>query len=164
MDFKPLHDRILVSRVEAEAKTSGGIIIPEVAKEKPQEGKVIAVGPGRFEKGERIYIEPQPIPGNWMWFIEQGQPVLINTDVARFLQRIEPGFKPPSGLVPKSVLNVPLKMHGQVRGVISLQNVDQESAFSESHQRLLETLAGSMRTPTCFRPEGTLTIYSGSST
>ncbi|HEY5983877.1 MAG TPA: GAF domain-containing protein, partial [Anaerolineales bacterium] len=97
-----------------------------------------------FEKGERMYIEPQPIPVNWRWFIEQGQPVLINTDVADFLQRIEPGFKPPSGLVPKSVLNVPLKMHGQVRGVISLQNVDRENAFNESHQRLLETLGGSM--------------------
>lgn len=46
MTFRPLHDRILVRRIEAEEKTAGGIIIPDTAKEKPQEGEVIAVGPG----------------------------------------------------------------------------------------------------------------------
>lgn len=46
MDFRPLHDRVVVKRVESEEKTSGGIIIPDTAKEKPQEGEVIAVGPG----------------------------------------------------------------------------------------------------------------------
>ena len=46
MNFRPLHDRVLVRRVEAEEKTAGGIIIPDTAKEKPQEGEVIAVGPG----------------------------------------------------------------------------------------------------------------------
>ena len=46
MTFRPLHDRILVRRTEAEEKTAGGIIIPDTAKEKPQEGEVIAVGPG----------------------------------------------------------------------------------------------------------------------
>jgi len=47
MGFRPLHDRVLVRRVEAEEKTKGGIIIPDTAKEKPQEGKVMAVGTGR---------------------------------------------------------------------------------------------------------------------
>ncbi len=47
MKFRPLHDRILVKRVQAEERTAGGLIIPETAKEKPQEGEVIAVGPGR---------------------------------------------------------------------------------------------------------------------
>ncbi|KAF1854874.1 hypothetical protein Lal_00007141 [Lupinus albus] len=52
MSFRPLHDRILVRRVESEEKTKGGIIIPDTAKEKPQEGEVIAVGPGaRNEAG-----------------------------------------------------------------------------------------------------------------
>ncbi|MDR6817456.1 chaperonin GroES [Neorhizobium sp. 2083] len=52
MSFRPLHDRILVRRVESEEKTKGGIIIPDTAKEKPQEGEVIAVGPGaRNETG-----------------------------------------------------------------------------------------------------------------
>jgi chaperonin GroES len=52
MGFKPLHDRVLVRRVEEEEKTKGGIIIPDTAKEKPQEGEVIAVGPGaRAEDG-----------------------------------------------------------------------------------------------------------------
>ena len=53
MAFRPLHDRILVRRIEAEEKTAGGIIIPDTAKEKPQEGEVIAAGPGaRNEAGQ----------------------------------------------------------------------------------------------------------------
>ncbi len=53
MAFRPLHDRVVVKRVEGEEKTKGGIIIPDTAKEKPQEGKVIAVGPGgRDENGK----------------------------------------------------------------------------------------------------------------
>ena len=53
MTFRPLHDRILVRRVEADEKTAGGIIIPDTAKEKPQEGEVVAVGPGaRNETGQ----------------------------------------------------------------------------------------------------------------
>jgi chaperonin GroES len=53
MNFRPLHDRVLVRRVEAEEKTAGGIIIPDTAKEKPQEGEVIAVGAGtRDENGK----------------------------------------------------------------------------------------------------------------
>ena len=54
MNFRPLHDRVLVRRVEAEEKTAGGIIIPDTAKEKPQQGKVIAVGKGRIEKDGKI--------------------------------------------------------------------------------------------------------------
>ena len=51
--FRPLHDRVLVRRIEAEEKTAGGIIIPDTAKEKPQEGEVVAVGPGgRDETGK----------------------------------------------------------------------------------------------------------------
>jgi chaperonin GroES len=58
MKFRPLHDRVVVRRVDAEEKTSGGIIIPDTAKEKPQEGKVVAVGPGKVaESGERIAPE-----------------------------------------------------------------------------------------------------------
>jgi chaperonin GroES len=53
MNFRPLHDRVLVRRVEAEAKTAGGIIIPDTAQEKPQEGEVVAAGSGaKNEKGE----------------------------------------------------------------------------------------------------------------
>ena len=58
MKFKPLNDYVLVSHVKAEEKTSGGIIIPDAAKEKPQEGKVIAAGPGRRDRdGNRIPME-----------------------------------------------------------------------------------------------------------
>ena len=58
MKFRPLHDRVLVERVESEEKTAGGIILPDTAKEKPQQGKVIAVGSGkRTEDGKIIPLE-----------------------------------------------------------------------------------------------------------
>lgn len=57
MTVKPLNDRILVQRVESEEKSAGGIIIPDTAKEKPQEGIVKAVGPGKLEKGERVAMQ-----------------------------------------------------------------------------------------------------------
>ena len=57
-NFRPLHDRVVVRRVKEEEKTRGGIIIPDTAQEKPQEGEVIAVGPGaRDEDGERIALD-----------------------------------------------------------------------------------------------------------
>ena len=60
MKFRPLHDRVVVKRIEAEDKTAGGIIIPDTAKEKPQQGEVIAVGPGgRDESGKLIPIDVQ---------------------------------------------------------------------------------------------------------
>src|SRR5687768_5463229 len=54
MKFRPLHDRVVVRRVEAEEKTKGGIIIPDTAKEKPQEGEVIAVGPGARDESGKV--------------------------------------------------------------------------------------------------------------
>ncbi len=61
MKFRPLHDRVVVRRIEAEEKTKGGIIIPDTAKEKPQEGEVIAVGPGaRDESGKVQPLDLQP--------------------------------------------------------------------------------------------------------
>ena len=54
MQFRPLHDRVLLRRIDAEAKTKGGIIIPDTAKEKPQEAEVVAVGPGARDEGGRI--------------------------------------------------------------------------------------------------------------
>ncbi len=60
MKFRPLHDRVVVKRVEAEEKTAGGIIIPDTAKEKPQQGEVVAVGPGgRDEAGKLVPIDLQ---------------------------------------------------------------------------------------------------------
>ena len=58
MKFRPLHDRVVIERIDAEAKTAGGIIIPDTAQEKPQQGKVTAVGPGgRDESGKLIPID-----------------------------------------------------------------------------------------------------------
>jgi chaperonin GroES len=58
MKFRPLHDRVVVRRIEEETKTAGGIIIPDTAKEKPMQGEVIAVGPGaRNEKGEIVALD-----------------------------------------------------------------------------------------------------------
>ncbi|WP_333573666.1 co-chaperone GroES [Sphingomonas sp.] len=54
MNFRPLHDRVLVRRVEAEEKTAGGIIIPDTAKEKPQEGEVVAVGTGTKSEDGKV--------------------------------------------------------------------------------------------------------------
>ncbi len=61
MQIKPLHDRVIVERIEKEEETVGGIIIPDTAKEKPQTGRVIAVGPGRLlEDGQRRPMVVQP--------------------------------------------------------------------------------------------------------
>jgi chaperonin GroES len=61
MKFRPLHDRVVLRRVDAETKTKGGIIIPDNAKEKPQEGEVVAVGPGaRDEKGTITPLDLKP--------------------------------------------------------------------------------------------------------
>ena len=58
MKFRPLHDRVVVRRIDAEAKTAGGIIVPDTVKEKPQQGEVVAVGPGgRDEAGKLIPID-----------------------------------------------------------------------------------------------------------
>jgi len=54
MKFRPLHDRVVVRRIEAEEKTAGGIIIPDTAKEKPQQGEVIAVGPGARDENGKV--------------------------------------------------------------------------------------------------------------
>src|SRR5258708_4637906 len=60
MKFRPLHDRVVVKRIEAEEKTKGGIIIPDTAKEKPSQGEITAVGPGgRDESGKLIPIDRQ---------------------------------------------------------------------------------------------------------
>jgi len=61
MKFRPLHDRVVVRRIEEEQKTAGGIIIPDTAKEKPQEGEIVAVGPGaRNEKGDLVPLDVKP--------------------------------------------------------------------------------------------------------
>jgi chaperonin GroES len=70
MKFRPLHDRVVIRRVEQESRTAGGIIIPDTAKEKPQEGEVIAVGPGTWdEHGEiqRLDVGPgdRVLFGKW---------------------------------------------------------------------------------------------------
>ena len=58
MKFRPLHDRVVVRRLDAEEKTAGGIIIPDTAKEKPMEGKIVAVGPGgRNEQGQLVALD-----------------------------------------------------------------------------------------------------------
>ena len=70
MKFRPLHDRVVIRRIEGEDKTKGGILIPDTVKEKPQEGEVVAVGPGaRDESGKLIALEVKAgdrvLFGNW---------------------------------------------------------------------------------------------------
>ena len=59
VNIKPLEDRVLVQALEAEETTASGLVIPDTAKEKPQEGEVLAVGPGRFEDGQRLPLDVQ---------------------------------------------------------------------------------------------------------
>ena len=96
------------------------------------------------ERGKRLFVDPQPIPANWKLFIRQGRTALINSNFAEYIRRIEPDFAVPVGEEPKSGLSVPLRFQGAVRGVISLQNLDQENAFTQADVRLLETLGSSM--------------------
>src|ERR1700747_813513 len=65
--FRPLHDRVVVRRIEADSKTAGGIIIPDTAKEKPQEGEVIAVGPGGRAEGGKL-VKPDVKAGDRVLF------------------------------------------------------------------------------------------------
>ncbi len=84
MKFRPLHDRVVVKRIDAEEKTKGGIIIPDTAKEKPQEGEVLAVGPGaRDERGKIVApdlkVGDRILFGKWSGseVVIDGQEVLI---------------------------------------------------------------------------------------
>jgi chaperonin GroES len=67
MKFRPLHDRVVVRRVDAEEKTAGGIIIPDTAKEKPQQGEVLAVGPGKRDETGKL-IPPDVKAGDQILF------------------------------------------------------------------------------------------------
>ncbi len=102
MKFRPLHDRVVVKRIDAEEKTRGGIIIPDTAKEKPQEGEVIAVGPGaRDESGKLIALELKAgdriLFGKWSGteIKLDGQDLLImkESDVMGILEHVEPARK-----------------------------------------------------------------------
>lgn len=97
-----------------------------------------------IERGVRYNVEPLPISNIWQQFIRQGRSILINSGLQEFVHQIDPAFKVPVGEVPKCSLSVPLKIKGVLYGVISLQNVDRENAFSESDVRLLETIANSL--------------------
>ena len=71
MNIRPLNDRLLVKRLEEEEKTAGGIIIPDSAKEKPAEGNIVAVGPGKLnDKGERVAL--QVVAGDKVLFSKYG--------------------------------------------------------------------------------------------
>jgi len=67
MRFRPLHDRVVVRRIEPEEKTKGGIIIPDTAKEKPQQGEIVAVGPGARDENGRI-VAPDVKQGDRVLF------------------------------------------------------------------------------------------------
>jgi len=101
MKFRPLHDRVLVRRVEQEAKTTGGIIIPDTAQEKPMEGEVIAVGPGaRGEDGKVYPLDVKPgdrvLFGKWSGteIKIDGEELMIMKE-ADIMGRFEGGAAPP---------------------------------------------------------------------
>jgi chaperonin GroES len=97
MHFRPLHDRVLVRRVTAEEKTAGGIIIPDTAKEKPQEGEIVAAGPGApNEKGELVALDVKPgdrvLFGKWSGteFKIDGEDLLImkESDILGVIEQV----------------------------------------------------------------------------
>ena len=65
MNIRPLHDRVVVERIEAESKTAGGIIIPDTAKEKPMKGKVVAAGPGKKDEPTSVKVGDQVLYGKY---------------------------------------------------------------------------------------------------
>ena len=102
MKFRPLHDRVVIRRIEGEDKTKGGILIPDTVKEKPQEGEVIAVGPGaRDESGKLIAIEVKAgdrvLFGKWSGSEVKidGEDLLImkESDILRVIERATPAKK-----------------------------------------------------------------------
>jgi chaperonin GroES len=102
MKFRPLHDRVLVRRVESEEKTAGGIIIPDTAKEKPMEGEVLAVGAGaRNEKGELVALDVKVgdriLFGKWSGSEVRmdGQDLLImkESDIMGIIEGVKAGKK-----------------------------------------------------------------------
>ncbi|MEI7845820.1 MAG: SpoIIE family protein phosphatase [Chloroflexota bacterium] len=97
-----------------------------------------------IERGERVYsIGSHPPGGFRSKIIQTGQTILVNTNVAEEAARLgQPTL--PGTKTPKSWLGVPMLVRGQVTGILSLQNVDEENAFNESHVRLLQTITGSM--------------------
>ena len=102
MNFRPLHDRVVIRRLEAEERTAGGIIIPDTAKEKPMEGEVIAVGPGARDEHGQI-VAPDVKAGDRILFGKwsgteiklDGQDLLImkESDVLGVLEHVEPARK-----------------------------------------------------------------------
>ncbi len=102
MAFRPLHDRVVVRRIEATEKTAGGIIIPDTAQEKPSEGEVIAVGPGaRNERGELVPIDlkagDRVLFGKWSGTEVRidGEDLIImkETDILGVIESAEPARK-----------------------------------------------------------------------
>lgn len=102
MAFRPLHDRVVVRRIEANEKTAGGIIIPDTAKEKPSEGEVIAVGPGaRNERGELVApdlrIGDRVLFGKWsgteVRFDGEDLIIMKETDILGVIEMAEPARK-----------------------------------------------------------------------
>src|SRR5260370_16831276 len=87
MNFRPLHDRVVVQRIDAEEKTKGGIIIPDTAKEKPQEGKIVAVGPGGRDEAGKL-IKPDVKVGDRVLFGKwSGTEVKIDGDAPPILKQ-----------------------------------------------------------------------------
>ncbi|MGE5581668.1 MAG: co-chaperone GroES [Bacillota bacterium] len=85
MSFKPLADRVLIKVVETEERTKSGIVIPDTAKEKPEKGKVLAVGPGKMENGQRI--APEVKVGDVVYFAKYaGTTIKIDGDECTVLK------------------------------------------------------------------------------
>src|SRR5260370_10200101 len=115
MKFRPLHDRVVLTRIDAEEKTAGGIIIPDTAKEKPQEGRVVAIGPGgRDESGKLIPIDvkvgDRVLFGKWSGteLKIDGVEYLIMKDSDTMVELIGPEARKKAACRPRPLLLSPL--------------------------------------------------------
>src|SRR5262249_32478964 len=120
----------------------GGFDAQGVASMADDEGRGRAAFPYIIERGERLQVEPGSPVGFSKHVLQTREPLLLTEDLQAEAQRY--GSDVLVGEAPRSVLFVPLVAGGRATGVISLQNVDREHAFTESDQQLLETLAGSL--------------------
>ncbi len=123
MKFRPLHDRVVVRRLEAEEKTAGGIIIPDTAKEKPMEGEVIAVGPGaRDEAGKLVPLDVKAndriLFGKWSGTEVKldGEELLIlkESDIMGIIAGQPAAQRPPAGSASAETRQSPPAMRGKL--------------------------------------------------
>src|ERR1700752_2632511 len=146
MKFRPLHDRVVVKRIDAEEKSAGGIIIPDTAKEKPSQGEVIAVGPGgRDEAGKLIPIDvkvgDRVLFGKWSGTEVKiaGVELLIMKESTSWAcsRRARPKRKPPDGPIHSIPLTGPIVSRMPLRGLLEVRTGKRRHSHGSQGSQIL---------------------------